>query len=151
MEVQPSVVRLLVAGRGDSGQVLVELVVLLPAIVVSIVLCAHVLIFVAECAKFDRAVCEYGRANVGVVGDPVYEQGLPLDSILGYTTRGPFSVSVVIEPDYGYLLDVREHEFTLKYQPIKMPVVRMFGGWDGTVFTRRKTLAIPHYKATLRL
>lgn len=132
---------------GEEGQALVELVLMLPVAVAAIVLVANVLIFASECARFDRAVCEYARANAGVIGSPSNSQGLPVTSILGYTAKGRFSLSVLIRADFGGPFDVREHVFTLRYRMFSIPALSRLGVAPGITLRRTKRVYIPHYRA----
>ena len=135
----------------ECGQALVELVVLIPAIVTALVLATNVLLFVSECARFDRSVCEYARANAGIPGNPSSTQGLPASAITGYTTRGRFSVSVLIQSDLWSPFDTREHVFTLRYRMFTIPALEWLGLPNSMTLTRTKSVIVPHYRAAAKL
>lgn len=124
----------------ERGQMVVEMLVLIPAFTVALLLVVNVGLFLAEVSRFDRLTCEVARGLTAEAADPASCAATRLSESMGYSgdSKGPYTISVDVS-DAGMPLAARRRlHFTLTY--------RLFGRAPGggvTAFKREKTLVIP--------
>jgi hypothetical protein len=127
--------------RAESGQMIPEVVMVLPAFTLALVLLINVGMFVAEAARFDRVTNEVARALVTSPVDPVQKATSLLNDGLHYAggTKGPFRASVQVTNESEPFFERRVLRFQLSFQLFAAHAAPSRIG----TFTRTKTLIIP--------
>ena len=127
--------------RNEAGQMVPELVLVIPAFAIAIVLIVNVLSFVSECARFDRVADEVARVAAANQRSPS-EAGQLLQESLGYQNgkRGPFSSQAKAQVEGVPGLHDLRLAFTLSY--------RVFASSSGAgglgTWKRSKTVVVPY-------
>jgi len=123
--------------RDESGQMVPELALVIPAFALALVLIVNVLSFVSECARFDRVADEVAR--IAATGDT--RPDLLLQEALGYQEgrHGPFRAQVQTQIEGAPGFQNLRLTFTLNY--------RVFASTSGAgglgSWQRSKTVVVP--------
>jgi len=125
----------------QSGQMIPELALVIPAFALAVVLIVNVLSFVSECARFDRVADEVARI---VAADQHGPDGAAqvLQDALGYEggSHGPFRAQVQSHVEGIPGLQNVRLTFTLSYRVFASSAG---GGGLGT-WKRTKTVVVPY-------
>jgi len=125
----------------ETGQMVPELALVIPAFAVVVVLIVNVLSFVSECARFDRVADEVARVVAADQRSPSEATQL-LKGSLGYQDKGhrPFSAQVQTQLEGVPGLQNLRLAFTLDY--------RVFASSSGSgglgTWRRSKTVVVPY-------
>jgi hypothetical protein len=127
----------------ESGQVLSELIIVVPALLLAIAVIVNLGLFVAELARFDRATAEVARILVSSAEDPALLAGQVLQETMQYKggKKGPFSLQAEVESSGELFLQKRTLHLTLKYELFAGGIFER-AGTATQGFTRTKTLVI---------
>ena len=127
--------------KDEAGQMVPELVLVIPAFALALVLIVNVLSFVSECARFDRMVGEVARIAAADQREGRSAAQL-LQEALGYEggSKGPFHAQVQASLEGISGLRHLRLTFTLNY--------RVFASAAGTgglgTWKRTKTVVVPY-------
>lgn len=135
----------------DGGQSVAELALIVPLFAVTLLVVVNVLTFVQGATVFDRAVEQWTRANVANPKQPLPTSALPIWFVLGKNLSGRFQASCAVTGDILVPFDVRECRFTMYYTPWGAEALTALGMKSPPVFTRKKTVVLPHYRRAVFL
>ena len=104
--------------RDERGQMIAELVIVIPALLLALVIIVNTGMFFAEAARFDRVSAELARGLVNSPTDPAIAAPAALQKMLGYSggKKGPYTARVHVESTDEIFLQKRVLNFTLDYE-----------------------------------
>jgi hypothetical protein len=142
--------------RDESGQMIPEVILVVPVFLVALVLVVNVGMFIAEAARFDRITNEVARAVITDPLDPALRAEPLLQESLGYAqggatggSRSPFQASVDVSSEHEPFFEKRVLTFHLRYRLFGTAAIAGSGSAGGSaggsgsgLFTRSKTLVV---------
>jgi len=129
--------------KDESGQMVAELAIVIPAVMIALIVIVNVGMFLVEAARFDRVASEVARVMVNSPTDPALAAAGMLHRSMGYEggSKGLFSVSVSVEKRNEILLQARTLNFTLDYKLFGRSILSGGGANTGSL-ARKKTWVI---------
>jgi hypothetical protein len=142
--------------RDDSGQQMVEMALVTPVFLLALLVVVNAMLFMSECARFDRVAAEATRSAVntptGKIDGVLTRQ---LNTGMGYDVKNPlgFRVSARHRDLYGQVFaDHMEITCRLEWTPWPSPRTVSFPALGGgaqvtlpTNLVREKSLVIDHF------
>ena len=108
--------------RDDKGQMLAELVIVIPVLLLALAIVVNMGMFFAEAARFDRIAAEVARTMATYPTDPAGATEAVLYSSLDYPggEKRPFLAKVKVQSSNEAFLSKRILYFTFEYEMIML-------------------------------
>jgi hypothetical protein len=128
----------------EKGQMTVELIMLIPAVLLALVVVVNAGMFFAEAARFDRICGEVAQTLVVSQEDPQAVASAVLNDALGYSEglKGDFRASVQVESGSELFLERRTLHFVLDYELFATGILSDAGAATPLKLSRKKSLCI---------